>query len=86
VFSLFSEVVGSNFRKVLRIALNGSLSFSLCLQFNYDCYVERNLLKVFTLLFSRSSYDLASQVFLAINPFKYEAQTALFKDPVRTAQ
>ena len=21
-----------------------------------------------------------------INPFKYEAQTALFKDPVRTAQ
>ena len=23
---------------------------------------------------------------VAINPFKYEAQTALFKDPVRTAQ
>ena len=24
--------------------------------------------------------------FLAVSPFKYEAQTALFKDPVRTAQ
>ena len=30
-------------------------------------------------------YDL--RVFVFINyPFKYEAQTALFKDPVRTAQ
>ena len=35
---------------------------------------------------SPDSYSMAASSFVYGLPFKYEAQTALFKDPVRTVQ
>ena len=68
MFSLFTEVVGSNLIKVIGIVLNGLFSFSLHLQLNSSRVLRRKkyIKQFFSPLFSRSSYELASQVFIAI--------------------